>query len=223
MSAPSAAAPSGAPETPPLARLAGLSYLVIILCGVWAEGIARPSLISPGDAAATAEGITANLPLFRASLGADLAMGLADVALAVFFFLLLRPFGPGLALFAMTFRLIQAALIGASLVLLAGVPAALEAGMPDTALLLTALHGTGYDIGLVFFGVNCLLMAVLLTRAGLPRALALGIGAAGLVYLTGSAARLFAPDLHPVIQPAYLVPLLAESALCLWLLIRGRI
>ena len=123
----------------------------------------------------------------------------------------------------MTFRLIQAALIGASLVLLAGVPAALEAGMPDTALLLTALYGTGYDIGLVFFGVNCLLMAVLLTRAGLPRALSLGIGAAGLVYLAGSAARLFAPDLHPVIQPAYLVPLLAESALCLWLLIRGRI
>ena len=208
----------------PNARLAGLAYLVIIACGVWAEGIARPSLITPGDAAATAQAISQNLPLFRASLGADLAMGVADVLLAVLFFLLLRGYGAGLALFALTFRLIQAGLIGASLILLAGVPMALETGMDDTALLLTRLHASGYDIGLVFFGVNCLLMSVLLIRSpGTPGLLAYGIGASGIVYLAGSATRLFAPDLLPLVEPAYLLPLLAESALCLWLLIRGRV
>ena len=37
-----------------LARVAGALYLVIILCGVWSEGIARAQLIVPGDAMATA-------------------------------------------------------------------------------------------------------------------------------------------------------------------------
>ena len=59
-----------------LPRLAGVLYLVIILCGVWSEAAVRAQLIDPGDAAATAEAVGARLELFRASLAADTVMAL---------------------------------------------------------------------------------------------------------------------------------------------------
>jgi hypothetical protein len=44
------------PATPPLlsARLAGIFYLLTILCGIFAEAFVRGQLIVSGDAAATA-------------------------------------------------------------------------------------------------------------------------------------------------------------------------
>jgi len=44
----------------PLARVAGLSYLLVIAGGLFAAVVVRGSLIVPGDAAATAQAITAN-------------------------------------------------------------------------------------------------------------------------------------------------------------------
>lgn len=208
----------------PLPRIAGALYLVIILCGIWSEGFVRAALIEPDDAAATAEMIGARIGLFRASLVADTAMAVADVALAVVFLMLLRAQGEVLALIATAFRLVQAALIGASLVALGGVPAALELGEDGLALGLTAIHAGGYDLGLVFFGVTCFAMCALLRRSGgVPAAIAWGIGASGVVYIAGSLLRLAAPEWHTGFQPAYVVPLVSESALCLWLLLRGRI
>lgn len=207
-----------------MTRTAGLLYLVIILCGVWSEAAVRAALLDPQDAAATARAVAANLPLFRLSILADMVMALADVALAVLLFVLLRPNGPVLALLAAAFRTVQAAMIGASLVLLAGVPRLIETGADTAALNLMLMHGMGYDLGLIFFAANSLVMAVLLRRAAaVPDLLAAAIGASGLVYLAGSGLRLLAPDLQPAFQPAYLVPLLAESAFCLWLLIRARL
>jgi len=79
-------------------------------------------------------------------------------------------------------------------------------------------------VAMLFLGVNCLLMAVLLLRSGgVPRIIGGGIGAAGLVYLAGSLARLLVPDALALVQPAYLLPLVAESALCLWLIVRARV
>jgi hypothetical protein len=43
----------------------------------------------------------------------------------------------------------------------------------------------------------------------------------GLVYMTGSALRLADPTIAEAFAPAYGVPVLAESAFCLWLLFAG--
>ena len=72
----------------------------------------------------------------------------------------------------------------------------------------------------IFFAVNCLLTAQLILRSGfVPHVVGLGIGLSGLVYLTGSVLRIAAPELHGFVAPIYLVPLVAETAFCLWLLI----
>ena len=88
---------------------------------------------------------------------------------------------------------------------------------------MTELHAIGYDVGLILFAVNSVLMSVLLWRSDVPKVIAVGIAASGLVYATGSLTRLVAPDWVVVMEPAYLIPMIAESALCLWLLIRARL
>lgn len=149
-------------------------------------------------------------------------MLLADVALALVFFGLLRHISAPLALAAMVFRLGQALLIGASLMALGSVPMVL-ADAPRLAVHMTDLHAIGYDVGLILFAVNSAIMSVLLWRSAVPNVIAGGIAAAALVYAAGSLARLVVPGWVDVIEPAYVVPMVAESALCLWLLVAARL
>ena len=199
------------------ARFAGVCYLVIILCGVGSEVALRGPLIDFGSAQATMLAIHAESLRFRLSIMADIVMALADAALAVLLFLMFRPVSAPLAMSALVFRLLQSGLIAAGLL---NLQAALLAREADRALSFIALHAYGYDLGLIFFAVNCFVTAQLIFRSGfVPRLLGLGIALSGLVYLTGSVLRFMAPDVHGFVAPAYVVPLIAETAFCLWLLI----
>ncbi|WP_135503671.1 DUF4386 domain-containing protein [Roseovarius aestuariivivens] len=206
---------------PRLVRFAGVLYLVIILCGITAEMFLRGPLLQ-GTPDQIAQAFAANTGQLRLSLVADTVMMIADVALALVFFEILRHLSSALALAAMVFRLGQAVLIGASLMALGSVPSLL-ADAPRIAVHMTDLHALGYDIGLILFAVNCAIMSILLWRTRLPKVIAGGLAASGLVYATGSLTRLVAPDRAAVIEPAYLIPLVVESALCLWLLFRAKI
>lgn len=204
-------------------RLAGLLYLVIILCGLSAELLLRGPLLQGGPADLAAA-LPAALPRFRLGLLADLVMLGADIALALLFWRLLRAYGATAALAAMILRLMQAGLIAVALLLLSLLPATLALGEDRLAALLVQAHATGYDLGLIFFGANALLMAHLLRRAGgTPRVIPLALALSGLVYIGGGLARLVAPEALPLMAYAYALPVLAESALCLWLLIAGRL
>ncbi|THD82376.1 DUF4386 domain-containing protein [Aliigemmobacter aestuarii] len=206
------------------ARLAGLLYLVIIVTGLGAELGLRGPLIDLGDADATAAAILASPGQFRLAIAADLVMALSDAGLAILLYLIFRAMAPGLALAAMVFRLIQTVLIAASLMALLTAWLVLNRaeGLNDTptlALVFLDLHAHGYDLGLVFFGVNSLIMGLMVGRSGLfAKAFGAGLLVAGLVYLTGSGLRLFAPDWSAVFAPAYGLTILAETAFCLRLL-----
>lgn len=214
------------------ARTAGVLYLVIIVLGLTGELVVRSGIVAAGDAPATAANIRGAEGLFRFGFLADSVMLLADIALAVLLYVLLRPVSKTLALLAMCFRLVQAAIIGgnllhyhAALVALAG-PAYGIAFPPEqlaaVATLLLDLHSHGYDLALLPFGVNCLLLGYLVYRSGfLPRVLGALLAAAGVVYLVGSYTRFLFPAQVEAVAPIYLVAIVAESAMCLWLLIKG--
>ncbi|QFT93326.1 hypothetical protein FIU86_10780 [Roseovarius sp. THAF9] len=208
-------------DDPRLVRLAGALYLVIILCGLTAELVLRGPLLA-GSPEEIARALDAGIAQLRLSFLADTVMLLADVALALVFFGLLRHISAPLALAAMVFRLGQAVLIGASLMALGSVPLVL-ADAPRLAVHMTDLHAIGYDVGLILFAVNSAIMSVLLWRSAVPNVIAGGIAAAALVYVAGSLARLLAPGWVDVVEPAYVVPMVAESALCLWLLVAARL
>jgi hypothetical protein len=209
-----------------LFRFAGLLYLVIIVCGLWSELAVRQPMLSATDDT-LADRLREGNTLFRLSLTADLLMALCDVALAVLLFAILSPGGPLVAALATAFRLVQSAIIGANLLLPYAALHLMQTGSAgpaaSAARTLLELHGTGYDIGLAFFGLSCLCTGWLV--AGHPmfaRWLGILIAAAGAVYLTGTALRLLTPSLSVAFSPAYLVAIVAETSFCLWLLYGGR-
>lgn len=215
-----------------LARIAGAAYLIIIMAGIFAEVFVRSNLIEPGDASATAANVLASEGLFRTGFFADSIMLLSDVAVAVLFYLLLRPVSQVLALLAAAFRLTQAAVLGLNLLnyhtaLLILTDSGYRTAFNTDQLNVLALqsleaHAYGYDLGLLFFALSTLVMGYLVALSGyFPRILGIGLAAAGLVYLIGSYVRFLAPDVASYIEPAYVVPLVAELSFCLYLLIRG--
>ncbi len=225
-------APAITTSPQPYARAAGALYLVIIVFGLWSEVFVRGSLIVAGDAETTAANILASEGLFRLSFAADSVMALSDVVLAVLLYALLKPVNATLALTAAALRLIQTAVIAASLLhqyaallLLGGTghAAAFEpAQLYALVVLALDMHGHGYDLGLIFFGLSCLVLGLLVARSGyLPKALGWLVMAAGVVYLIGSYARFLFPDQAEMVAPLYVVPVISEVSLCLWLLVRG--
>jgi hypothetical protein len=221
-------------ETSPVtrARVTGVLYLVIILCGLFSELYVRAGLIVHGDAEATAGNIMASEWLCRLGFASDLVVFLSDVAVAVLLYMLLRPVSRTLALMAMAFRLVGTAIYGvnllnylAALLVLGGAEylAAFEPGqLHALALWLLDVHRHGYDLGLVFFALHCLLLGWLLFRSDcFPGVLGVLMVLASLGYLTGSLTLFLFPDYEAAVAPVYAAPLVGELALCLWLMVRG--
>ena len=220
---------------PGIARLTGLAYLGIIATGIFAEFVVRGSLVVEDDPIATATEIAANPGLFRAGIGADVAMVVFDAMVAFGLFRLFRHVDRKLAVTATLWRLIQGAVIAANLLfLVAALGHARDAVRPDGTVLsrhaqdaLDAIerHAVGYDVGLIAFALSCFAVARLLQVGRLtPRWIALGMYATGAVYLTGSFAAVFAPDLLAVIDPFYGIALVVEFgfAVCLLKGLRPR-
>ena len=214
-------------------RIAGALYLIIIVCGIYSEAYVRSSIVAQGDPAATAANILASTGLFRTAFVADSLMLISDVAIAILFYVLFKPVSQVLSLTAAAFRLTQAAVLSvnllfyyASYLLLtgAGYSTAFEGTQLNALVLfLLDMHSYGYDLGLIFFGLSSGVLGYLVIKSDdFPPILGYGLIAAGVVYLLGSYIRFLAPDLVALLQVMYIVPLVAELAFCLWLLLKAR-
>ncbi|WP_345986249.1 DUF4386 domain-containing protein [Sulfurimonas sp. HSL-1656] len=220
---------AGSRELNTPARIAGFAWLVVIMAGISAEFLLRMPLIVQGDAAATAANIMEAEGIFRLSLAADIVMLLFDVTATVALYLLFRQTDRLLALLAAAFRLIMGAVLAANLITLGSVPFVLQGSDPaaaTTVQLLLDAHGSGYDIGLVFFGLHCFLLGILIMKSAyLPRLLGALLMAASLGYLIDSFAHLLLPQGTPFLAMTASIlialALLAELSIAFWLLVRG--
>lgn len=215
------------------ARLGGLIYLLIIALGLFGEVFVRGELIVSGDAAGTAANIRASQDLWRAGIAGDLLMHVLDVPLIVILYLLLKPVSRSLALLATFLNIVQTSVLAANkltlIVPLLTLPGTLSLGaltrpeLDALSYLSIQLHGHGFAVGLVFFGMASLVRGYLLFKSGyVPRILGVLLGLAGLSYLVNSFALLLAPSLAATLFPAILLPaLVGEAALCLWLVVKG--
>ena len=215
-----------------IARTAGVSYLLIIVGGLFAEFFVRQRLLVDGDAAATAANLVASPLLFRFGMAVDLVVFSCDVVVAVMLYLLLRSVSPSLALLATAFRLVEAAILGMNMLnhltaLVFSSGGGLESAFTEAqlqALTMMALdaHAVGYSIGLVFFGFGTVLLGRLFGRTRLvPRWVSGLLAAAGAVYVFGSFVHVLVPTLEKAIMPIYAIPLVSELAVALWLTVRG--
>jgi hypothetical protein len=215
------------------ARMAGVLYLINIACGIFGELCVRGHLVVAGNAVATAHNIMASEFLFRCGIAGDLIMHLTDIPMTVIFYVLLRPISRDLSLLAALFGMLQTAVLVAnklnlvSVLLLLGSSNYLKAFDPNQlqalAQLSLSLHEHGFGIGLVFFGVSCLVTGYLLFRSAyFPKTLGILQAIAGVCYLINSFAQLLAPALAVKLVPTILLPaFIGELGTCLWLIIKG--
>jgi hypothetical protein len=84
------------------------------------------------------------------------------------------------------------------------------------------LQGIGYAVALVFFGGTMLTRGYLVIRSGfLPRVIGVLLMLAGGAYITNSFVDFVAPAIAGYAIALLIVPGIAETSLCLWLLIKG--
>jgi len=213
------------------ARVGGLIYLAIIFLGLFGEAMVRESVVVSGNAEATLQNLKASQMLWRLSIVGDLVMHILDVPLIVIMYYLLKPVDRLLALVATVANVVQTAVLAANKLTLV-VPLLLLQKHGDIlastweatlSFLAIRLHGYGFGIGLLFFGVACLVRGYLVFRSTyFPRTLGVLLALAGLAYLVNSVALLLAPAVAATLFPAILAPaLVGEGAFCLWLLVKG--
>jgi hypothetical protein len=221
-----------AEESPRLkARIAGGLWWLCIVAGI-VGFIAGGPLIVANDAAATAANILANESLFRLGFAANLISGLSYVGVIVFIYYVLKPVSRSLSLLAAFFGLAGVAIGGVAwvsnlvpLVLLHGdqyLSAFTTSQLQAMSLFALKLQTLVFTIGMVFFGIQCILIGCLVTRSTfLPRILGVLLAIGGTCYVIASFANFLLPlgaRLVPIIMP---VALIGEGSLGLWLLVKG--
>lgn len=216
-----------------LARIGGALYLIIIAIGALGEGVVRGSIVVSGDAAATAANLKSMEGLWRLGVAGEVALLTCAIGVMAILYLLLRPVSRDLARAAVLFNLVSIAIEGVAAVSLAATlqplssAAYLTAFTPEQLHALSMLsirsHSTGFGIALIFFGVECVILGILIYRSGyMPRIIGALMQIAGLCYLVNSFAVLLSPWLSNLVFPLILMPaLVAELSLALWLLLKG--
>lgn len=214
------------------ARLAGLSYLIIIICGIFAQIAVRGTLVDSGDAATTAANIRANTTLLGIGVLADFVVYFLDLVLAVAFYRLFASVNQSLALFAAWLRIAMTALLfvnlinfAAPLILLGEGRFASQIG-PEQAeilsLLFLQLHSTGFILGLMIFGVYGLMLGYLIIRSGfMPALIGASVMISGLSYFLMGIIDFVLPDYRPMINLLLISAALPEFIFTGWLLAIG--
>lgn len=214
-----------------LGRTAGVLYLIIAITAPFAEVFVRGRV--RGDAAATASKIVAQESLYRWGGAADLVNLVCDTALAVVFYQLFRSVSRSAALLSAFFRLMHVAVMAvatlfhfAPLLLLrprspwrSFTPEQLQ----DMTALSLRLHGQGYNLCLIFFGVACAVLGYLIIKSRfMPRWLGIAVTVAGVAYIINSFAAFISPAFRAVLQPFILIPIaIGELSLIVYLVVVG--
>jgi hypothetical protein len=213
------------------ARAAGVFYFITIVTALFAEVAVRGHLIVSGDAPATAHNILASETLYRLGFVADLIAGAAYLVVTVLLYELLKPVSRGLSLLAAFFSLVGVA-VGAvsslghlgALLLMGGahyLNVFDTAQLQAMALLSLKLHGQGANVGLIFFGLYCLVIGYLIYKSTFfPRTIGVLMTIASVSLLTNGFLTFLAPAFGSGI---YILALdgIGEISLALWLLVFG--
>lgn len=213
------------------ARAAGVLFFASIVAGGFGEGYAPGVLVVTGDPAATVANLHAHDALYRLSFAAYLAEALCDIALAVIFYVLLKPVSRGMALMAAFFGLLSTALYAACEIFYFALPQLLLAGPPylgsftpaqlDTLVQLSLkLSGHAAGLFLIFYGTGWIIRGWLMIASGyFPKLLGVLMIVGGLGFVARTLTIVLAPQYTSPFMLMLLIP--GGVLLGLWLLVRG--
>jgi hypothetical protein len=199
-----------------MAALAGLGNFVAV------EG-----LVTPGDAARTADDILAAEGTFRLGVLALYLVVVLDVVIAWALMRVFSPVSESLSRLAAWFRLAYSAIFMVAISQLAGIPDLLGGGsgaftseqVDAQALLKVDAFNDIWFAGLILFAVHLVLVGYLTYRSGyVPKLLGVLIVVAGLGYAFDSVGTVLSES-PPAVST---VTFVGEFLLGVWLLFRGR-
>lgn len=216
------------------ARISGLLYLIVVLCGILSLAYVPSVTESSKDGATLVATIRSHESLFRLGVAAGLICYTAFLLLPLVLYRLLAPFGQNAAIamvalatasvpiaFAnMAYRINVLSLLGDEPGLAALAPAALELQV----LMALESYWNGIFILKIFWGLWLLPFGWLLFRSRLiPRAFGVLLMAGCVGYLVTFFGRLLMPEFAELSFTRYisLPGSIGEIGTCLWLLIMG--
>jgi Domain of unknown function (DUF4386) len=213
-------------------RCAGLLYVLMSIIGFFAMGYVPDKLVVHGNPAATANNIAASETLFRLGIAGALIgqAGFIFVALALYDLLKGVNRRHASLMVILIVVSIPIAFLNelnsfAALVLVRGADFLSIFDKPQRdalAMLFLNLHGRGFVVAEIFWGLWLLPLALLVYKSRfLPRFLGVWLALAGFAWvilsLTGTLLPQYQDKVDSYCQPAFF----GEIALMLWLLIRG--
>jgi len=221
-----------AASTAAMGRAAGILWLLCIVTSMYSFVVTSRMVVAT-DAAATSANVLGNESLFRAASVTNLLSGVFYLGVTALLFYLLKPVSRALALTAACFGTAGVA-IGAVAYLAPFLALSLLRKGQPTALNVDQLQGlalftltkpieVAFSVGMVFFGVQCVIVGTLIARSTfLPRLIGILLAVGGTSYIVVSLITLLAPQWGPrfvaVVLPAALI---GEGSLTLWLLVRS--
>ncbi len=213
-------------------RLAGLLYVLISIVGFFAMGYVPNKLIVHGNAAATANNVAAHETLFRLGIAGALIgqAGFIFVALALYDLLKgVNRRNAALMVILIVVSIPMAILNElnsfAALVLVRGADFLSIFDKPQRdalAMLFLNLHGRGFVVCEIFWGLWLFPLALLVYRSRfLPRFLGVWLALAGFAWVILSLTSTLLPQYQDRVN-SYLQPaIIGEIVFMLWMLIRG--
>jgi hypothetical protein len=214
------------------ARTAGFLYLFLGALAAFGQFYIRAGILVPGDVAQTAHNILASQRLFRIGIASDLIGGAGNAALAVAFYVMLKPVGSGKALLAAFWRLGEAVILGHMtlnsmvVVHILSHSARLAGFSVDQTHTLVSIYlgaqGAEFSIGLVFYALGSTLFCYLLLKSRYIPSILAWWGLLGSVVSLLSALTIIVFPAASGIAPNCYIPVgTFEIVTGFWLLFRG--
>jgi len=214
------------------ARVAGLLYLLASIIGFFCLAYVPGKLIVSGDATGTANQIRASETLLRFGIASELIAFTIFIFVVLALYRLFRPVSEKYAVAMATLLLISIpiSLLNvlneiAALVLVSGggFLSAFEKGQVDAlAYLFLRLHGQGFIVAQIFWGLWLFPFGILVIRSGfIPRFLGVLLFVAGSGYLASSFTSLLLPSYRHLVDQFAMVLTAGELPIIFWLLIWG--
>src|SRR5713226_9314691 len=213
-------------------RFAGLLYVLMSIVGFFPLMYVPSKLIVHGNAAATANNIAAHETLFRLGIAGELIgyAGFIFVALALYGLLKWVNRRHASLMVLLIVVSVPIAFLNelnsiAALVLVRGADFLSTFDKPQRealAMLFLRLHGQGFVVAEIFWGLWLFPLALLVYRSGfLPRFLGVWLALAGFAWVILSLTGLLLPQYQDKVNTYSQPALFGEIALMLWLVIKG--
>ena len=217
------------------AIVTGIAILIMTAAAVSATDLTIGSLVIKDNAAATTNNITDSEMLFRTGIFSWLITLICDVLAAWGLYIFLRPVNKDMSLLMAWFRIVYVALLGTALLNYVKVLLLINSNefisAFDTAqfqaqvMLLVKSFDDMWSIGLIVFGLHVGVLGHLSLKSDyIPKVFGILLIIAFIGYVITGLGNLLLPDYDNykmVLGLIFILPMLSEVALGLWLLIKG--